>query len=475
MRIDDERDPLDTWLSREVRPLPPPPGTFELISRRARRRKIRKLAVTVASAAAVAAGVAVAVPGVMALHLTPSPTNANPVAEGTPSKPSGGTQSPNGTASRYPTATPSTSAPSSSSLPKGGPVPANFQPTSVTFVSKDHAWVIGQAGTPGHCDDNISPYYCTSIARTSDAGKSWVGLPAPKTGPPSGPAGVSGIRFLNDSYGWAFGPELFATRDGGETWNQVDTQGQRVTDLETVNGRAYALWAMCSGTDPSSFAANCTSYTLMTTLAGSDQWTPVSGATNGLTEQGNPTSGFIALTGSAGYLVAPDGTLYSGPIGAPWVKVGTVPCVPGTPQASGLPSHAAFAVSFGHLAIACAAPTTASPPTLYTSESNGSFWTYSAVSFPILTKFGAVTSLTTWAHGMLVLATTYALFLLPPEGTEWTVVAWGPYVPHGFTYVGMTTADQGVAVPADLSDHQIWVTHDGGNHWLPSTPIGPPS
>jgi len=49
MPVNDEHDPLDSWLNQQVRPLPPPPGTFELITRRARRRKLRKLAVTVAS------------------------------------------------------------------------------------------------------------------------------------------------------------------------------------------------------------------------------------------------------------------------------------------------------------------------------------------------------------------------------------------------------------------------------------------
>jgi hypothetical protein len=38
MPADDERDPLDHWLNQQVRPLPPPAGTFELITRRARRR-----------------------------------------------------------------------------------------------------------------------------------------------------------------------------------------------------------------------------------------------------------------------------------------------------------------------------------------------------------------------------------------------------------------------------------------------------
>ncbi len=78
----DQHDPLDNWLNQQVRPLPPPPGTFELITRRARRRKLRKLAVTVASAAAVAAAVAVAVPNVIALNVTPSHETGNPVAAG---------------------------------------------------------------------------------------------------------------------------------------------------------------------------------------------------------------------------------------------------------------------------------------------------------------------------------------------------------------------------------------------------------
>ena len=76
----DEHDPLDSWLNQQVRPLPPPPGTFELITRRARRRKLRKLAVTVASAAAVAAAVAVAVPNVIALNVTSPRQTGNPLA-----------------------------------------------------------------------------------------------------------------------------------------------------------------------------------------------------------------------------------------------------------------------------------------------------------------------------------------------------------------------------------------------------------
>src|ERR1700678_2275291 len=87
MGANDEHDPLDDWLHQQVRPLPPPPGTFELITRRARGRKLRKLAVTVVSAAAVAAAVAIAVPIGLNLHLTQPPSNGRLSAEASSTTP----------------------------------------------------------------------------------------------------------------------------------------------------------------------------------------------------------------------------------------------------------------------------------------------------------------------------------------------------------------------------------------------------
>ncbi len=45
MNDNHDRDHLDTWLHNRIEPLSPPPGTFEAIQRRARRRKLRKLVV----------------------------------------------------------------------------------------------------------------------------------------------------------------------------------------------------------------------------------------------------------------------------------------------------------------------------------------------------------------------------------------------------------------------------------------------
>ena len=477
MRADDDRDPLDNWLNQQIQPLPPPPGTFELITRRARGRKLRRLAVTVVSAAAVAAAVAFAVPAGLNLHLSPSPVTGSNVADGASTK----TQRPSsttGNATPIKTPSPTLSAPPPVVQPSGGLVPGNFQPSSVTFVSTTHGWVIGQAGTPGSCA-NANPDICTSIARTDNAGQSWQGEHAPDAGAPNGPAGVSGIRFLNGSYGWAFGPELWATDDGGNTWTQVSTGGMRVTDLETSAGRAYALFATCTGSS-ANFAQDCTSYTLMTTTAGSNAWQAVGGATSGLANDGAPTSAVLDLTASNGYLLAPDGTLFSGPIGGAWSRVSPAPCQPGTAQANGLPGSALLAlVNSANLDIACDGTSATAPPSVFASDNGGQSWTQqpaAAWSGVDLSRFGRSTSLAAAPNGTLALATTNGIYYQTAGHAQWQASsATGSNAPSGgFSFVGMTTDTQGIALPADTSLHELWLTVNGGQTWSPASSIAPP-
>jgi hypothetical protein len=464
MPDNDQRDPLDSWLGQQVQPLPPPPGTFELITRRARRRKMRKLAVTVVSAAAVVAAAVIATPPLLSLNVKSTPVAGS--AAGSQSSPtvSGGEQQ-NGTATRYapaPTTTPGVTA------PVYAPVPPNFQPVSVTFVSTSSAWVIGQAGTPGSCANKSNPYICTSIAYTNDAGKTWHGGPAPATTGPSGAQGVSGIRFLDGTSGWAFDPELWATHDAGKTWSQVDTHGARVTDLETAGNRAFALWATCSGSSSAGFAAGCTSYTLMTTTASSDNWTPVGSATTGLGNGGAATSASLALTSTTGYLLAPGGELYSGPLDGAWQQTGTAQCQPGAAQANGQPSGALLAlVNSTTVVVACQGPVGVA---VTTSTNSGANWTTAAIS---LLSIGTPTSLTAAPNGALALATTNGLYVQQAGSAQWKQASVASPPDGGFSYVGMTTNDQGVALPANASLHEIWMTFDGGQTWAARTPITP--
>ena len=78
------------------------------------------------------------------------------------------------------------------------------------------------------------------------------------------------------------------------------------------------------------------------------------------------------------------------------------------------------------------------------------------------------------ATGNLTLATTTGIYVLSTETSRWTASnATGTGAPTGgFSYVGMTTDEQGVALPADTSLHEIWMTFDGGTTWTPSSIAG---
>jgi hypothetical protein len=445
----DRRDDLDSWLDGRIEPLPPPPGTFELIKRRARRRKYGRLAMG-ASAAAIIVAAAVTVPQMVSLPVTQATATGIGANSHTPPP------TPSGAAS----AASSSASPVLSPAP--APVPPNFRPTSVTFIGQHTGWVIGQAGTPGHC----ATQYCTSMARTDDAGNTWTGAPAPVTGPAYGATGVSQVRFLNAENGWAFGPQLFATHDGGRTWSQVVTNGLRVTDLETVASRAFALFASCTGTG-AAFAAGCTSYTLYSSPASADDWTPVGPATSGLA--GGASS--LVLTGTQGYLLAPDRMLYSGPVNgsASWQPVKAIPCPAGTPLADGQPTGALLAAaSTANLVLVCAsssAPGTQQAKQVFTSADGGIAW-QNAVAAPAL---GLATSVAATPNGTDVLATTRGIDVQPPGSGAWQAATLnGPSPAGGFGYVGMTTDEQGVALPADPAAGTVWFTFDGGKTWAPS-------
>jgi hypothetical protein len=454
-RHDRRDDDVDSWLSGRIDPLPPPPGTFELIKRRARHRKYRRLAIT-AGAAAVIVAAGVAVPQIVRLSpLGPVNPSGHNSAVPSPGTTATGGGAPESSSSARP-------APS----PSRPPVPPNFQPTSVTFVSTSIGWVIGQAGTPGHC----ATQYCTSVARTDNAGKTWFGVPAPLTGAPDGATGVGGIRFLNGEDGWAFGPELFATHDAGHTWTRVNTGGLRVTDLETVGDRAFAVFASCTGSGPD-FAAQCTKFTLYSSPAGADDWTPVGASTSGLTGPGGPGSASIVLTGSRGYLLGPDGMLLSGPVdGTAWSPVARVPCAAGTAQPDGQPTGALFgAIDATNLIIACtqpaAGPVGGEQKVIYSSADGGASWNHLATA----PTAGIASAVAASPSQTVVLGTDQGIDLLGAGGSGWqqaTLVTGAPA--GGFQYVGMTTDLQGIALPVNATDGVVWFTFDGGASWQPS-------
>jgi photosystem II stability/assembly factor-like uncharacterized protein len=479
----DPRDDLDAWMNAQVQPLPPPPGTFELIRKRARRRKVTRAAAAAAGAAAVIAVIAT-VPRLVITQLNVGP---GPAASGNAA---GNASSAGGNRQHHASASPSAvpSRPTSAPASSPPPAPGNFQATSVTFVGLNTGFVLGQAGTPGQCGPP-SRYICTSIAGTGDHGSTWHGVRAPVSGAPAGAAGVSQVRFYNTSDGWAFGPQLWATHDGGQTWTRIRTHGLRVTALETAGQRVFAVWAQCSG-GGTDFAADCTSSALYSASPGGDQWAPVPGAGTGHSLSGTASSAALVLTGSRGYLLAPDGTLLSGPVtsAGAWqpatstgtgtgpgtassspgaVSSGPAPCEPGAAQAGGQPSGALLAATTtsAGLVLVCTSPATGATQAkqVYTSADNGQLWQQAGTA----PAAGTATSVAGTTAGTIVLATTAGLEVSTDGGATWTA-AQGALPSGGFSYVGMTGPQQGVAVPADTAQHAVWFTFDGGRTWRPS-------
>ena len=468
--MDEPRDDIDNWLQERVTPLLPHPGAFEQIRKRARRRKVGHAALATAGAVIVVAG-AVTVPRL----ILNGPIGGTPLAQSSSTATvrgsSPGSPRPSVSGTSGPEAT------SAAPAPTLAPVPANFAASSVTFVSTGTGWVIGQAGTPGHCGPPKAND-CTSVAITDDAGATWHGSPAPVTSAPAGGTGASQIRSLDGLNGWAFGPQLYATHDGGHHWARIPTHGMRVTGLETVNRTAYAVWARCIGTG-ADFAEACTSFSLYSSPAGANRWSPVPGATGLQASGGAQASAQLVLTGARGYLLTPAGGLISGPVTSParWRAVTTLagipvalPCAPGAAGASGHPLQAMLASTGPGLVLLCAPQASGNrqAKNLYYSADGGRSWSQ-AGSAPAR---GIAMSLSGTPGGPVLVATSGGIdFSANAPGASGALTwrsASGATAPGGYSYVGMTTSQQGVAIPADLNADAVWFTYDGGAHWQES-------
>jgi len=427
----DRRDPIESWLSADVELLPPPPGAFERVHRRARHRKAMK-ALTGAAAAAVVIAGGVVIPQVAGGFRT---NNAPPAKIRMTAKPT-----PPGPA-------PTVAVPGPAFGTAGqGPAPASgFQPTSVTFVGSTLGAVLGVAASCG-----TGP--CTAMAGTHDYGTTWTEIGAPPAGPANGKGGVSQVRFLNAKNGWAYGPALYATHDGGSSWRAISTRRGRVIDLSTVSRRAFAVVGYgCTGAG-SQYATGCTRFRLFSAAASANEWDAVTAASG----NGQAVPGGLQLTGTHGYLLA-GGRLYTGPVGkGAWhqVRASSMPgCI--RPGAGG-PQLIAPAPAAEEVFLVCDDPAT-SELVLYQSPASGSAWQRRGV----VQAAGTARSLAVTPSGSLMLATTTGIYR-SAHGRTWNPVFTKAI--GGFSFVGMTTDNNGVAIAASLS-RDVFITMNGGRTW----------
>ena len=104
---------------------------------------------------------------------------------------------------------------------------------------------------------------------------------------------------------------------------------------------------------------------------------------------------------------------------------------------------------------------------MYSSGDGGQNWQRTGTA----PTAGTATSLSGSLSGRLLLATSQGIETSADGGASWTT-AGGTQPPGGFGYVGMTTASQGFAIPADPGQHALWFTYDGGQSWAASPVSG---
>jgi len=130
--------------------------------------------------------------------------------------------------------------------PPAAGVPAGFRATAMSWTSASHGWVLGteQCGAKyGNCAGS-------QVIGTTNRGQSWhligkLTASIPKIG--QGGTGITEIRFGTDKAGWAFGPDLYRTADGGGTWKHVRVPGggKQVLDLAVTPTFVYVVASPC--------------------------------------------------------------------------------------------------------------------------------------------------------------------------------------------------------------------------------------
>ena len=124
------------------------------------------------------------------------------------------------------------------------------------------------------------------------------------------------------------------------------------------------------------------------------------------------------------------------------------------------------------LILACASASSGSNPSvstqqkfIYSSKNGGVSWQQLATAPAAGVAFGLAAS----PSESVVLATNQGIDLLPASKMAWRKANIRGGAPAGgFRYIGMTTGDQGIALPADPSAGTIWFTFDGGQSWKAS-------
>jgi photosystem II stability/assembly factor-like uncharacterized protein len=326
--------------------------------------------------------------------------------------------------------------------PPGGPVPRGFRVASVTFVSASDGWVLGTTRTCAHAP-------CTSVLRTTDGGRTWVGIPAPKykLARFGMSAGLLRLRFADTVDGFAYGSQLWVTHNGGSGWHRVKQVPGYITDLEASAGVVYAASTVTKSGRQEIFSSP----------AGSDSWKPVKGLPKAAGAGG---LGEITLHGKAGWVIL-GGRLYATQNGSRWTKEGFA-CRAGF----GIASVGAY--SARQITLLCTGdPALGSTrKVLYASSDGGAHFT--RVGSPPRGGDGGLLAEPTPSQVLVASASAASwIYASTDGGRHWGTAKMLQDGGLGWNDFGFTTASQGVAVEGTqaLSSSNLWLTRNAGRSW----------
>lgn len=363
---------------------------------------------------------------------------------------------------------PSTTTAPSPTVPAGSPVSSGFEPGSVTFVSATTGFVIG-------VDSTCAAGSCVALARTSDAGSTWVSLPTPpaayvnRFGTSATAPAVSEVRFADALDGWIYGPSLFATHDGGAIWQQLDLGGS-VVALETSGGFVDAVVSPCSTQETCSGSLRLE----QAPATGGSFTTVLTGPTVQSTSEG-----VLALS-----LHAPVGFVNLSGVGSPQYGLWATRSLANSSGWSPFPDPCA-----GSAEDSLAAFVAPDVTSLY-SLCGGEGAAGSAMKEVVKTQSGHSTvvgqpppggdpeSLAATSSGTLVVSAASGaseLYRSADGGTTWSTLTFDDGG-IGFKDLGFTSSRQGVVVhgqpgPPGEYASQLLMTYDGGATWQ-AVPIG---
>lgn len=376
----------------------------------------------------------------------------------------------------------STSAPAPTSSPTAVPapvvpVPAEFQASDLSFLSTSSAFALGGApcGLLG----------CGVLAVTHDGGATW----SRRTFPPAALATPDGVcprrpcvghlRFVRaadgSEVGYAYGPDLAVTRDGGRSWVREPVQGD-VVALEA--GRSGVVRLL----DPQG-GCPCSTLVVQRADVGSSTWrtvlTPARGRevdSGSLVRQGNRLVVLLRGHTAGGALDARSQVFVSTDDGASWTDR-QEPCGPLTADEV---DTTQVALAPGSLTVLCryrvARPAGGDTFVRVSTDDGATFGPARTVPAPYSAELLAT------VRGALVVSAKYAstnksalvngdfLVRSTDGGSHWARVALQAPAgsPYGSRFLAFTTDTVGTWVGPD--PRVLWRTTDAGATWT-SAPV----